>query len=603
MFKIFFTIFLLFSLIAVAGDFNAQRAHKVTAEDEARFEEKLKNANTTLSYPKLANELGRTWYDYATNNVMGRMMAHAYGTGDDGVHFVFMKRQPDATGNRYVTYDYWDLGLGLYYGNQSITENQPTGWGRAINGKDDELITVFHGGGLHLYQDAGEAGYSFTELWSAGAATGGVFPGIAVTGATVFVIGQLTNGNWFGGDTISVSTDYMQTWSIGNNIWPPDDPLMTDFGVGEMWPTFNPTVPNEISVVYAPDITAASPNGITKMATTNDFGANWTLTDIIDDDFVWPGNEVVVIENFAQYNSMYGLDGTYHLVIGATQGRTTGPTGNIDMHPLLYWNTRDQQFIDLAAPEKSRPADTTAQNYLQNNDPGNGLGGLNYPTLSEGPNGELVAIWQEWEDDGTGVPVLVTPPGGNLTFCTDIWGAYSDNGGLSWGEPFFIAGTASESDVYPNITKNFSFNAAGDSIILDVAYMWDTNAGTSLFAGGNDASEVIWYYERVTYAEADIVNDVGDLKPEIVNDFRLEQNFPNPFNPSTSIKFNVKKATEVTLDVFNVLGEKVATLINGKVKAGETVAKFDGTNFSSGVYFYQLTADDFVKTHKMLLVK
>ena len=89
-------------------------------------------------------------------------------------------------------------------------------------------------------------------------------------------------------------------------------------------------------------------------------------------------------------------------------------------------------------------------------------------------------------------------------FSTDIWGAYSDDGGLTWGEPFFITGTAGESDVYPNITKNFLFNTAGDSVILDIAYMFDTNASVSLnnFGTWTDPTEVIWYYERVAFAES-----------------------------------------------------------------------------------------------------
>ena len=57
----------------------------------------------------------------------------------DGIHFTIMKRQPDAAGNRYVTYDYWDLDFGLFFGNQSITEAQATGWGRVINGHNDEV--------------------------------------------------------------------------------------------------------------------------------------------------------------------------------------------------------------------------------------------------------------------------------------------------------------------------------------------------------------------------------------------------------------------------------------------------------------------------------
>ena len=77
-----------------------------------------------------------------------------------------------------------------------------------------------HGGGLHIFQDASEIGYSFSEVFDSG--DDGVFPGIARTGNTVFFMGQLTNGNWLGGDTVMVSTDYMNSWT-GYNIWGPED--------------------------------------------------------------------------------------------------------------------------------------------------------------------------------------------------------------------------------------------------------------------------------------------------------------------------------------------------------------------------------------------
>jgi len=262
-------------------------------------------------------------------------------------------------------------------------------------------------------------------------------------------------------------------------------------------------------------------------------------------------------------------------------------------------NSREEQFVDIAFLSKSYPADTAAQAALQATYAGNTLGGLNYPNISEGPNGELVVIWQEWEDDGTGYPTMVTGTGGTPYPVSDIWAAYSPDGGMTWEDPFFVAGTPGEADMYPYLPKNFYFNATGDSIILDVVYLWDTNVGVSLF-GDSDASECIYYYERVVVPAN--INSI-DEENAIVQDFALSQNYPNPFNPSTNISFTVSKATNVTLDVFNTIGEKVATLVNGSVNAGETVVTFDGSNHSSGVYFYQLTAGNVVETRKMLLVK
>jgi len=89
-----------------------------------------------------------------------------------------------------------------------------------------------------------------------------------------------------------------------------------------------------------------------------------------------------------------------------------------------------------------------------------------------------------------------------------------------------------------------------------------------------------------------------------VTDFNLEQNYPNPFNPSTVINFSVpKENTLVTLKVYNSLGELVGTLINQVVPAGNHQVNFDARGLSSGVYFYTLTAGNFVDSKKMVVLK
>jgi len=85
--------------------------------------------------------------------------------------------------------------------------------------------------------------------------------------------------------------------------------------------------------------------------------------------------------------------------------------------------------------------------------------------------------------------------------------------------------------------------------------------------------------------------------------YTLEQNYPNPFNPSTTISYEIKQSGLVTLKVFNVLGQVIATLTDGKQDAGKHSLKFDAVRFSSGIYFYQITAGNFRATKKMMLLK
>ncbi|MFQ3607849.1 MAG: T9SS type A sorting domain-containing protein [Chloroherpetonaceae bacterium] len=86
-------------------------------------------------------------------------------------------------------------------------------------------------------------------------------------------------------------------------------------------------------------------------------------------------------------------------------------------------------------------------------------------------------------------------------------------------------------------------------------------------------------------------------------EFKLEQNYPNPFNPTTTIQFAVPSVSDVKLEVFNILGQKVASLVNRRMEAGLHTVNFNAVNLSSGVYFYRLQSGSFVQTKKMMLVK
>ncbi|PJA97032.1 MAG: hypothetical protein CO129_03370, partial [Ignavibacteriales bacterium CG_4_9_14_3_um_filter_34_10] len=100
-----------------------------------------------------------------------------------------------------------------------------------------------------------------------------------------------------------------------------------------------------------------------------------------------------------------------------------------------------------------------------------------------------------------------------------------------------------------------------------------------------------------------------EVKVEAIStEFTLFQNYPNPFNPSTTIKYSIpnnmkSEMSNVKIVVFDILGNVVATLVNENKAAGNYEVKFDGSNLSSGVYFYKLQSGSFVQTKKFLLMK
>jgi hypothetical protein len=85
--------------------------------------------------------------------------------------------------------------------------------------------------------------------------------------------------------------------------------------------------------------------------------------------------------------------------------------------------------------------------------------------------------------------------------------------------------------------------------------------------------------------------------------YSLEQNYPNPFNPATNVEFSLPATSQVQLKVYNMLGQEVATLVNGTVVAGHHTVSFDGSHLASGIYLYRLVTGSYVHTMKMVLLK
>ena len=89
----------------------------------------------------------------------------------------------------------------------------------------------------------------------------------------------------------------------------------------------------------------------------------------------------------------------------------------------------------------------------------------------------------------------------------------------------------------------------------------------------------------------------------IPNEFSLDQNYPNPFNPSTRISYFLPEANFVTLKVYDILGNEIATLVNESKPSGKFEVEFNGSNLSTGTYIYTLTSGNYQTIRKMLLIK
>ncbi len=146
-----------------------------------------------------------------------------------------------------------------------------------------------------------------------------------------------------------------------------------------------------------------------------------------------------------------------------------------------------------------------------------------------------------------------------------------------------------------------------DSIVWGASYFENFITGANLGLGKHalTASLLLWPQMWVSDTLWIMVTNPTSVNnnSEIPDKYVLNNNYPNPFNPTTQISYTLAKASNVTLKIYNVLGQQIATLVNGKNEPGEHSVSWNALNVPSGVYFYRIVAGDFMQTKKMVLMK
>jgi hypothetical protein len=147
------------------------------------------------------------------------------------------------------------------------------------------------------------------------------------------------------------------------------------------------------------------------------------------------------------------------------------------------------------------------------------------------------------------------------------------------------------------VLASFELPAKADSTgsdVLSAAFSLSAGEHALTLSGANANIDYVQLVREV----------VGAVEPgELAATFALDQNFPNPFNPTTTINFSLGKASNVKLVVYNILGQQVSELVNEKMQAGSHTVQFKANNLATGVYFYRLEAGSYVDVKKMLLLK
>lgn len=212
-------------------------------------------------------------------------------------------------------------------------------------------------------------------------------------------------------------------------------------------------------------------------------------------------------------------------------------------------------------------------NYLRSLDSGktwqdfNMISGITnsfMPKIKTSDNGKICAIWSSFAHAKW-----------------SIWGTYSSDAGLTWHSPFQIT-RAQTFSIYPD------FAVSKDSLFI----VWQNYNGKNW--------ELYFTKFILPAAQDDITlgkDNLSDLS------FSLDQNYPNPFNPSTKIRFSIPEDSFVSLKIYNLLGQELASLVNEAKTKGNYEIDYNASDLTSGVYFYSLKAHGFSETKKFLLMK
>ena len=209
---------------------------------------------------------------------------------------------------------------------------------------------------------------------------------------------------------------------------------------------------------------------------------------------------------------------------------------------------------------------------------------------------------QQYHSDGLEFENAAAPAVQPANFCMGVWKQSGDTVNIYHIVFLYNGVDTLPPTSYGELTETNILSEDGNSLNGTFAIkVYDLNNGSHLadINGTINANRIDFDHPFTLFGTSTGINN--DM--HTATNYALSQNYPNPFNPTTTINYTIPKAEHVTIKVYDILGKLVQTLIDEEQPQGTYHAQLNGSNLSSGVYFYQIKADNFVEAKKMIVLK
>lgn len=469
----------------------------------------------------------------------------------------------------------------------------------SVSAPSDQVCWV--GGGAGVVLRTVDGGTTWTNVGGAGIANQDVYVVFAIDANICYISTSPASGTYIYKTTNGGSswvTQLNQTGGFGDGLWFTDanngifygDPVGNRWTIfrtsngGTLWDSTGMYLPSEGFAGWNNGLFASGSNvwfgtNGTKIWYSSNFGTSWTAqptTGQANSYTVWFNSPTVGLTGGANFMATTNGGAAWAALTVPGTGNISGITGG----GTSWWVTRQATSI--------------------------------YESTNNGTS------WATAYTAGAGSYYHIT----KARTGTAVWGVRS-NGAITKGYGAAV----------PVELASFVATSNEGSVVLDWSTATETNNkgfeierkvdgseySTIAFVEGNGTSTLVKNY---TYTDANLqagkytyrlkqidLDGTSAYSKEVevdvaqISSYALDQNFPNPFNPTTSISYRIPEASDVVIKIYDVMGTEVATLVNGKQEAGAHSVVFDAAKLSSGSYIYTIKAGNFTSTKKMILMK